>query len=287
MSIRRQIHSTFSIEAEKKTGIPLIDYLFSAKGKTFVFNLGLTYDPSFTKHDDPLREIDHVVDHYEPEVVIERFSKTKLTGEKVKKNLVPARRNPHSRATPSQIKSAEKNIPLLVKLWDKTVKLCKERVKSELAALAKQAAAFKSRITKIGTKLGLKLTERKGHDELVYSFANKDNTIRIEYTVHQGRTFRGAVMGETLYTAHGKTFTFNRTGVDDSFYPEFKQSDAEIESDMKEQLERATKSIERLSSSKEFNLGPKTIFVSDEGLKNIVDKLKRGETYTSVPASPS
>ncbi len=85
----------------------------------------------------------------------------------------------------------------------------------------------------------------------------------------------------TNYTAKEKHFTFDRYGVDDSFYYD---SLKELPGQIEEQIERVKKSQERLANMAEFNLGPRTKMFTREDLDKMVETLQSGQVYSVRPA---
>jgi hypothetical protein len=101
--------------------------------------------------------------------------------------------------------------------------------------------------------------------------------IVIEMTVYDD----GYVLCETIYKAHGKRFSFDRLGVEDSFYFE---TLTKLPEQFAQQVERAKERQEVLSRSKPVNLGPVTLYMTDEARDAMVAKLKKGETYCYFPS---
>ena len=86
---------------------------------------------------------------------------------------------------------------------------------------------------------------------------------------------------ETQYMAKGKTFTFDRLGVEASFY--FEGVD-KLPAEVTKQRQRVKEAQARLASTAEFNLGPVRLMLSPERLQQIVDTIKAGKTHTYMPS---
>jgi hypothetical protein len=117
---------------------------------------------------------------------------------------------------------------------------------------------------------------------------NKNTTLKMELPVNDGVEILLEFFGDstspmctTNYKAHGRTFTFNRLGVEDSFYYE---TLAKLPEQFAEQVERAKERQAVLVKSQRVDLGPVALFMTDEAKQAMVDKLKRGETYCYFPS---
>lgn len=86
---------------------------------------------------------------------------------------------------------------------------------------------------------------------------------------------------ETRFRAKGGEYSFDRLGVEDSFYFE---DWAKLPQQVSEQVARAKKRQEHLANTTAFNLGPVTLMLTPEGLDNIVKTLQAGKTYTYHPS---
>lgn len=85
----------------------------------------------------------------------------------------------------------------------------------------------------------------------------------------------------TVYKAHGTSFSFDRLGVEDSFY--FESLD-KLHKQFNQQIDRVREAQQRLAKSKRMNLGPVTLFMTQESIDAMVAKLKKGETYCYFPS---
>jgi hypothetical protein len=86
---------------------------------------------------------------------------------------------------------------------------------------------------------------------------------------------------KTNYKAKGKEFTFDRLGVEDSFYYE---GATKLRDQVMQQIERVKESQERLANTREFNLGPRTIMADQKRIDSIVADLKAGKSFTYRPS---
>ena len=137
-------------------------------------------------------------------------------------------------------------------------------------------AKIKAKLETIAVKQGGTVAEH-GNDELHLDIPEGDGmTIVLRFWSNNTNP-----MCSTLYKAKGKTFTFDRIGVDDSFYYEtIRQLPKQVE----EQRERVKAAQERLANTESFSLGPVSLMLSPESLQTIVDKLKAGKTHTYHPS---
>jgi len=95
-------------------------------------------------------------------------------------------------------------------------------------------------------------------------------------------TFSGKyVHCETRYKAAGSEFSFDRLGVEASFY--FESLDI-LRKQFQEQVERARKAQQRLASSTKCNLGPVTLFMTQEAIDNMIATLKAGKVHSYHPS---
>jgi hypothetical protein len=85
----------------------------------------------------------------------------------------------------------------------------------------------------------------------------------------------------TIYKAHNTSFSFDRLGVEDSFY--FESLD-KLYKQFNQQVDRVREAQQRLAKSKRMNLGPVTLFMTQESIDAMVAKLKKGETYCYFPS---
>lgn len=92
----------------------------------------------------------------------------------------------------------------------------------------------------------------------------------------------GGHSGTVNYTAKGKQFTFDRTGVEASFYWGSKGED--IVATLRKQVERVKEKQASFANRKEVNLGPVTLFMTLESIQRMVDTLKSGKTHTYQPS---
>lgn len=147
--------------------------------------------------------------------------------------------------------------------------------------------ASKQMITRCANAMR-KFAEASGGGEVVETATKSGTQLRLNMPVGEGMSvileFHGDGKNpwcETVYSAKGKSFTYNRVGVDDSFYFE---SVAKLPEQLAEQLERVKKSQERLKDTREFSFGPTSRMMSEQQIKDMVALLKTGKTYTVTPA---
>ena len=85
----------------------------------------------------------------------------------------------------------------------------------------------------------------------------------------------------TQYMAKGKTFSFDRLGVEDSFYFE---SVEKLPEQITQQRQRVKEAQAHLALTSSFNLGPVTLMLTPQRLQQIVDTIKSGKTHTYMPS---
>jgi hypothetical protein len=85
----------------------------------------------------------------------------------------------------------------------------------------------------------------------------------------------------TIYKAQGTSFSFDRLGVEDSFY--FESLDA-LPKQFMEQLERVRAAQHRLAKSTKCNLGPVTLFMTQESIDKMLETLKAGKVHVYHPS---
>lgn len=136
-------------------------------------------------------------------------------------------------------------------------------------------AKVKAKLETIATKQGGTVTEIR--DELHLAIPEGEGmTIILRFFDSCNQP-----MCTTNYKAKGKEFTFDRYGVDDSFYYEGLRA---LPKQIEEQRERVKTSQARLALTESFDMGPVRLMLSPEALQAIVDKLKSGKTHTYHPA---
>jgi len=136
--------------------------------------------------------------------------------------------------------------------------------------------------SKVEAKLNAIATKQGGtvtafHDELRLAIPEGEGmTIILRFFES-----RGTPMCTTNYKAKGKEFTFDRYGVDDSFYYE---GLTKLPKQIDEQRERVKAAQARLALTESFDMGPIRLMLSPETLQAIVTKLKSGKTHTYHPS---
>jgi hypothetical protein len=135
------------------------------------------------------------------------------------------------------------------------------KVKAKLEAIAKTQGGT---VTPVGDELHLAIPEGEGMTIILRFWDSRDTP-----------------MCTTNYKAKGKEFTFDRYGVDDSFYFE---TITKLPQQVQEQRERVKASQARLALTESFDMGPIRLMLSPEALAAIVTKLKEGKTHTYHPS---
>jgi hypothetical protein len=92
---------------------------------------------------------------------------------------------------------------------------------------------------------------------------------------------RAYVHCETIYKAAGSEFSFERLGVEASFYFETLEA---LRPTFLEQIERVRKAQQRLANSTKCNLGPVTLFMTQESIDKMIETLKAGKVHTYHPS---
>ena len=131
------------------------------------------------------------------------------------------------------------------------------------AILKKVAQAQNGAMTEDSDKLRLSIPEGDGMEIIISFYSDAD------------------VGCETVYSAKGKRFTFDRLGVEASFYFE---SVEKLPEQIAEQRELVKQAQTRLANTSSFNLGPVTLMLTPERLQQIVDTIKSGKTHTYMPS---
>ena len=141
------------------------------------------------------------------------------------------------------------------------MKAVHSKVKAKMQTIATNLGGV---LTEVRDELHLAIPEGEGMTIILRFFPNSD----VPYCT-------------TNYKAKGKEFTFDRYGVDDSFYYEGLRA---LPKQIDEQRERVKTSQARLALTESFNMGPVRLMLSPDALKAIVDKLKSGKTHTYHPS---
>ena len=95
-------------------------------------------------------------------------------------------------------------------------------------------------------------------------------------------TFSGKyVHCETRYKAAGSEFSFDRLGVEASFYFESLET---LRKQFQEQVERVREAQQRLARSTKCNLGPVTLFMTQESIDKMIATLKAGKVHSYHPS---
>lgn len=141
------------------------------------------------------------------------------------------------------------------------MKADRSKVKAKMQAIA---AKIGGTFTEVRDDMHLSIPEGEGMTIILRFFPGQDTPICT-----------------TNYKAKGKEFTFDRYGVDDSFYYE---GLAKLPKQIDEQRERVKAQQARLANTEAFNLGPVSLMLSPEALQAIVTKLKEGKTHSYHPS---
>jgi len=138
----------------------------------------------------------------------------------------------------------------------------KAQVKAAMEKVATELGGF---VSEAGSEIMLFIREGEGMS-IILTFPRDENS---------------EPYCETRYKAKGGEYTFDRRGIDASFYF---HSVEHLPKQIAEEREKVKAAQARLSQSNKFNLGPVQVMITPERLQQIVDLLKAGKVYQYHPS---